>query len=476
MNPTLSHHWRFVEDGWIHYRRIAASGPNRGVLLALHGSPQSGQAMLAFAQQCAAIGFVVIAPDSPGNGMSDPLAETADIHAYAARMLAFVRAIGVTRAGVYGFHTGAAIAAALAAQAPDLISGLLLDGLPIWTPQERAALLANYLAPFTPHWDGSHLAWLWARVEEQAIFFPWNAYQAEARLANYAVSEPKHLDANALDMLKAGDSYRAPYAAAFRFEAAPILTRMTQPCLLTASPRDPLFAHLQRAAFTQTSHYDAIDATGDDRASALARCFETLGSGGDPAPAPATSGTDASGETRGYLKCAGGEIGFRGRADAGTIVLHDAGESAALIHAEGAISVDLPGHGEAGWTWAQAPTRARDFAEAMAPVLAQWPGATVSGNGLGARIAGEISGKPIPAHASPPPPDLEARWDGTHLLSAWRYLRRTAIFTHWDRPDSAHYRSLLGALDAAHLNARLIALLLSRRAHASAWAALTSPA
>jgi pimeloyl-ACP methyl ester carboxylesterase len=429
--------------------------------------------VLALAQACAAQGGCVIAPDTPGNGASDAMPAGADIAAFARRSIALCAAIGVARAAFYGFHTGAAIAAAVAAQAPNLVSGLVLDGLPIWSAQERSDLLAQYLAPFAPTWDGGHLAWLWARMEEQQIFYPWHRWESDARLAPYGVSPAAHLDANARDLLKAGDHYRIAYAAAFRFVAQETLARVTAPCWITAAPNDPLAA--QRARLDPKPHFD-LSLAPDDRAARIeALAARLLAFADAPAPDEAPSGMDAAGQTRGYWRHHTGEIGYIGPHDPRLIWLHDAGAAASLHADQDALRCDLPGHGEAGWTWPSTPATLADVAalmhEALAAGLGKRAPLPVTGAGLGARIAQRLSGADSAPLDEPPPPDLSARWDGAHLISAWRYLRRRAIFTHWDRPDSAHYRTPMGALDAAALQAHLIALLSARAALPNAWAA-----
>ena len=62
-------HFANVSGRQIHYRRIG-TGP---AVMALHGSPQSSRALDAVGQALAAKGLSVIAPDTPGNGLSAPL-------------------------------------------------------------------------------------------------------------------------------------------------------------------------------------------------------------------------------------------------------------------------------------------------------------------------------------------------------------------------------------------------------------------
>ena len=94
----------------VHYRR-AGSGP---VVIMFHQSPLSSRDMLA-AMERWKTHFTCIAPDSPGFGLSDPLAvASADMRDFADAAIEFMDALGIERAAVYGFHTGAMISAAIA--------------------------------------------------------------------------------------------------------------------------------------------------------------------------------------------------------------------------------------------------------------------------------------------------------------------------------------------------------------------------
>ncbi|MDW8480182.1 MAG: hypothetical protein RML12_10830 [Xanthomonadales bacterium] len=68
--------------------------------------------------------------------------------------------------------TGGLVAAELGRLAPGRVAAVLVDGYAWFTPEEQAELDERYLPPFEPRWDGSHLAWLWARLREQRLVLP----------------------------------------------------------------------------------------------------------------------------------------------------------------------------------------------------------------------------------------------------------------------------------------------------------------
>ena len=179
----ITRHFATIADGrWgarqVHYRRVGR-GP---VVLCLHQSPLSSRDMLA-TLACWHPHFTCIAPDTPGFGSSTPLGVArAGMEDFADAVIEFMDALGIGRTAVYGFHTGAMMAATLAARHPDRLSCAVANGFVLLTEPERADIVANYLPPLQQSWDGAHLSWLWARLREQSIFFPWYRAAAANRL------------------------------------------------------------------------------------------------------------------------------------------------------------------------------------------------------------------------------------------------------------------------------------------------------
>ena len=167
------------------------------------------------------------------------------MHALAATFIPVLRQAGLHQALLAGTHTGAVIALEVARQAPDLAAGLVLDGLPLFTPEECADALANYFPAYTPEWDGSHLTRLWARAREQLFFFPWHARDAAHRMA-YDMPPAAALNGWVNEMLYAGAGYARGYAAAFRHDTARALNDVQVPVKLLYGETDPLAAHVPR--------------------------------------------------------------------------------------------------------------------------------------------------------------------------------------------------------------------------------------
>jgi pimeloyl-ACP methyl ester carboxylesterase len=287
MTSQQSHAWGRrgavrVNGRAVHYRRMGL--PGAPAVIALHGSPESASAVHESARALAAR-FCVIAPDTPGNGLSAPLDQhDPDRGDYARHLLAFMDALGVARAGLYGFHTGAGTAMAAALMAPERVSALALDGLAVWTQAERADLLARYCVVYPPVCDGSHLAQIWARLEAQLAFFPWYETRLEARM-NLPLTPMETRLRRLRDWLTAHEHYPAPYRAAFKARGEDGPDRVSVPTLIGAMDRDPLSAHLDRLPALAPSV--RVERWGDDRAAALQSIAAHLsGCPGSPASKP----------------------------------------------------------------------------------------------------------------------------------------------------------------------------------------------
>lgn len=127
--------------GQIHIRSVRPpiSGKQKTPLFALHLSPNSGQVFTTFLPL---IGTdrLVVAPDYPGYGMSDPIAGEQRIEDYAVAILDVIGATAENETvDLLGYHTGAGVALEIARQNPNRIRRLVLIGVPVLTAEERAA-------------------------------------------------------------------------------------------------------------------------------------------------------------------------------------------------------------------------------------------------------------------------------------------------------------------------------------------------
>ena len=466
--------------------RHAGSGP---AVVLVHQSPQSSISLLPWFDLLAPR-HAVFAPDTPGFGLSDPLAlAQPTIPDLAAALGRLLDALGLQRVLLYGVHTGAAIAARLAHDQPQRVAALVCDGLSAFTAAERQPLLDGYLPPFEPSWDGTHLLWLWARMREQTLYFPWHVGTAAARIP-YPLATPADIHASAMELLDAGDGYRAGYRSPLLYpHGAACAARLAVPAWLLYRRTDVLRPHLDRlpplppqVQAREVADAAALQAAAASAFAACAAQADTVDSDHCAARSPAVSRhitATAVGELAWLLNSQEGQEGRDGRddrngasvADASAVtagpllhlVLPDIGTPAALPAdlppQAWAIAIELPGHG------ASAHIGAPDIASGawLDAVLAALP--TLSGNPatrvhlhavgasaafaaqlalrLGSRCGGLTWTDPLALDSDESAqllatlPDLQTRASGAHLIEAWNWARLRHLFKPWLAPTAA---------------------------------------
>ena len=227
----------------VHYREAGEGSP----LLMLHPSPGSSKQLEA---KIAALApnHRVIAPDTPGNGDSQPLPlEAPAIGDYAVAVVEFLDAIGLERCDVYGSHTGANIALKLAVLAPRRIGKVVLDGIGLYSDAERAKYLANYAPQSRPDLSGSQFLKAFMVGRDQYIFWPWFE-SAAANRREGGLPSPEVLHDWVIEVCKSITTYHLGYAASFAERLENNLAEATQPVLFLVAENDPLLADTKDAA------------------------------------------------------------------------------------------------------------------------------------------------------------------------------------------------------------------------------------
>jgi pimeloyl-ACP methyl ester carboxylesterase len=237
-----------VSEGLIHYRSAGSRDAGGKLPLYLaHPGPGSSLGMVGLMTEFAPTRFTV-APDMLGNGDSArPASDNTNMLYYAETAVRTLDLLKIDRVDFYGSHTGAQIGCELAAKWPDRVNRMVLDGLPLFPDDFKQQLLANYAPKVEPDEYGGHLAWAWNFVRDQFLYWPHYAHDAQNRLANGLIP-PKDLHLGVLDVLKALDTYRIAYQAAFAQDVASLLPQIKAPILLTSTERDPLHVYLDDVA------------------------------------------------------------------------------------------------------------------------------------------------------------------------------------------------------------------------------------
>lgn len=125
--------------GQIHFRAAKPVGGEPSdwhtPLICLHPSPMCG---VVFERFIEAMGQdrLVLAPDTPGYGQSDPPPEPVGIPEFAGAMADLLQAEGIKTADVMGYHTGSATTLELAQQKPDMARRLVIISALMHTREE----------------------------------------------------------------------------------------------------------------------------------------------------------------------------------------------------------------------------------------------------------------------------------------------------------------------------------------------------
>ena len=260
-DPARSYvHTRF---GQVHIRTEGRRS-RRPTLLALHPSPGSARPYVHIAARLGSTRRVV-APDMLGNGDSDaPAVHHAVVDAlspefgdrcgtartladYADEAVAVLDALGeVEPVDIWGNHTGALIGMELAIRHPLRVRRLVMDGITIFEPAEKADILAHYLPTFELDDYGAHLLRAWGMRHDMILFWPW--YRTNpAGWRPLGALAPRALHAITMEMLHSGPTFRTAYDAAFRYPTTARLPLLTVPALLTVFAGDPLAAAADEA-------------------------------------------------------------------------------------------------------------------------------------------------------------------------------------------------------------------------------------
>lgn len=226
----IKRHYVDIGHGQMHLRCAHSEAPTKPTLFCFHMSPNSGRVFETLMDRFA-IDRKIIAPDTPGFGMSDPPKSAPEIQDYAQAMLSLMDHLGIHEpVDVMGYHTGSMIAAELARSAPDRIRRIIMISAPIFTAEERTQFKEHYKHR-TANRDGTHLVEFW---KETLYWYE----QGNGGLADVARYFP--------DSLLGGETDWWGHNAAFNYDLDQAILNIQQP-LLVINPDDDLYEYSLRA-------------------------------------------------------------------------------------------------------------------------------------------------------------------------------------------------------------------------------------
>ena len=241
-----------IREGQVHLRRAGpglgagGSGGTSRPLWMLHASPASSVSLVGL-MQALAPSRTVMAPDTLGNGDSAPAAPAIpDCAYYAEASVRVMDALGVDKVDLYGSHTGAHIATEIAIARPDRVGRVVLDGVGLFTPEEKRDFGAHYAPALLPDGTGAQFHWALNFVRDQGWFFP---YFKRDPACNRGLGAPSAdaLHRTTVEVLKALTTYHHAYRAAFAHPDRERLPLLKAPTLVMADEEDPLKRGLDEA-------------------------------------------------------------------------------------------------------------------------------------------------------------------------------------------------------------------------------------
>ncbi|MBK6597590.1 MAG: alpha/beta fold hydrolase [Proteobacteria bacterium] len=458
MAIQITRHFATVKgERQVHYRR-AGSGPP---VILLHQSPTSSREYIPLIQEIAGKGFTVFSPDTPGNGMSDPFPgdEWKPMEEFADGVVNLMDELGITKAPVYGFHTGGVCALALGLRHPDRFTVAIMNGYIQMDKDEVDEILQHYLPEVVPDWSGSHLTWTWSRFREQVLFFPWFRKDL-ARRMNYDVPAPAVTHLAVMDFLKCQD-YRRAYRPAFLFDTVNAVKNMKGNMVITTAKTDVLGKY-HALLKDVPSNITLLNPANPDESKEQFIKILADNATSNTAPVLAQTKPMPGKIWQEYFQVDGGSIYARRNTD-GTgrpiVFIHaSAGSSYSmdnfmkpLIGKRPVIAFDLPGNGESDnpmGTTVTVEAQAKYLAQAIkaagyteVDLFGYWGGCTVA-------VELAVQHPDLVKHVAAPTlmvlpdvvrdeylarytPTIELEDYGVHWLKVWNMVRDQELFSPW---------------------------------------------
>ena len=243
---TINRSFTRIKEGEIHYRYAGADSDE--ILYMIHSSPASSVILLPLIEQMSS-SFKVIAPDTLGFGDSVvPTEDWPSAGDYADSVIRVMDSLGIESCHFFGSHTGAHIASEVAIKHPDRVRKLVLDGIAMFSDEERKEYLEHYAPEVSPDEFGQHLVWAWNFVRDQFIYFPYFKKTSEHQRTEVSMPPPEFINKLVLEVLKGLSTYHKGYHAAFTHKDKERLPMITVETFCGASEDDPLKSGVDMAA------------------------------------------------------------------------------------------------------------------------------------------------------------------------------------------------------------------------------------
>ena len=237
---TVTRDYVQVSRGRVHLRR-AGTGP-RLLLAFLAGAGSS--ANLEPLLKGLSHARTVVAPDYIGQGDSCRQTAETSVAELARDADEIATALGFSEYDVYGTHTGAGVAIEAAIAFPGRVRRIIIDGISMQDPAERAEHREKYFPLIEPDIWGSHVFKAWQVRWDGGYFWPWYRPEPSSARTGRAPGLPLLHD-RVIATLRSRTT--PAYQAIASYAAKARLPQVTQPGLFVAGPSDTFVTHMDAA-------------------------------------------------------------------------------------------------------------------------------------------------------------------------------------------------------------------------------------
>lgn len=453
----------------IHFRTLGKGSP----IILLHASPASSKMMIPLMEQLSE-DYLVIAPDTPGYGLSDPLEGRPDnLLPYITHFHDFFDALQIKKIAIYGSATGAQLAIRYALTYPDRVDHVYLDNSAHFTESQRIKILETYFPSLEPQYSGEHLMRMWTLIRDLFVFFPWSFSEEEYRLKqNFPPAQVLHYVA--MDFLQTGIGYDMAYKAAFNHEQASFVQQLKVPTTLfdwEGSIVRPYIKQLLDFDLPKNIEVVSIPVSAP-RYNLIQRKIRATYLKQNLLSLPALLKQNDQGQF--YIHLENGDLHglkIQQGSKQPMLWLHDWRGSASLVRLKKDIfdlespvfAISLPGHGDSDQFFQE--YEIDDFVKVLHDGIHQL-GLTdfrIAADGWGLEVAKRLKIidpkiqilKENKAKMTPLPRVFEVEEYGSHLVKAWFYLRDQALFVNPEDKTVKGIRPGTPDLDPNHLQLKL---------------------
>jgi len=227
-NKNIYRKYINLQHGQVHLRIAGEKKLKNRPLICFHLSPVSG---IIFENWLTEMGQdrLVIAPDTPGFGMSDSTITEPSISDYANIMKSLIDYLDLREIDIMGYHTGSKICVELSTIMKERIKHLVLISAPIYKNNELKDQIKNMGNYIKPQANGSHLIEIWKSL------WKWRGPE----------QTPSDLMKIFPDQIKGGRRTHWGHKAAFAYTYPEVLKEISTP-ILVLNPNDDLMNFTRR--------------------------------------------------------------------------------------------------------------------------------------------------------------------------------------------------------------------------------------